>query len=117
MPISVNGASQLSNVSLTITFNPAALRVRTVQEGTFMRSGGVAAAFTQQVEATAGRIDIAVMRSADATGVAGSGLLAAILFDAVGTGPANLTMTGSASGPTGAPIALQFASVPIVNVR
>ncbi len=117
VPVSVNGASQLSSVSLTITFNPAALRVRTVQEGSFMRSGGVAAAFTQQVEGTAGRIDIAVMRSGDATGVAGSGLLAAILFDAVGTGPANLTMTGSASGPSGAPVALQFAPVALVNVR
>jgi hypothetical protein len=117
VPISVTGASRLSSVSLTITYNPAALRVRTVQEGSFMRAGGVAAAFTQQADQTTGRIDIAIMRPGDATGVAGSGLLAAVLFDAVGAGPANLTVTGTASAPGGAPVALQFAPAPIVGVR
>ena len=87
MPISITGASQLSTVSLTITFNPAALRVRAVQEGSFMRTGGVHATFTQQVDAAAGRVDIAIVRPGDATGVAGTGLLAAVLFDAVGGGP------------------------------
>jgi len=117
VPISIIGASQLSSVSLTITYNPAALRVRTVQEGSFMRSGGVAAAFTQQADQTMGRIDIAIMRTGDVTGVAGTGLLAAVLFDAVGAGPANLTVTGTASGPGGTPVALQFAPAPLVGVQ
>jgi hypothetical protein len=117
VPVSISGASQLSTVSLTITFNPAALRVRTVQEGSFMRSGGVAAAFTQQVDSTTGRIDIAIVRTGDVTGVAGSGVLAAVLFDAVGTGPANMTVTGTAAAPSGAPAPLQFAPVPLVSVR
>ena len=30
-------------MTLTVTFNPAVLRVRNVQEGTFMRQGGVTA--------------------------------------------------------------------------
>ena len=63
-----------------------------------MRAGGVAATFTQQVDAAAGRIDIAIVRPGDATGVAGTGLLGAVLFDAVGGGPANLSITGAASG-------------------
>ena len=117
VPLSVTNASQLSSVTLTITYNPAALRVRTVQEGSFMRSGGVAAAFTQQVDQTTGRIDIAIMRTSDSTGVAGSGVLAAVLFDAVGAGPANLTVTGTGAGPAGAPRPLQFAPVPVVGVR
>ena len=117
VPISITGASQVSGVTVTITFNPAALRVRAVQEGSFMRTGGVAAAFTQQVDAAAGRIDIAILRTGDATGVAGTGLLAAVLFDAVGGGPANLSVTGGASGPRGTPVPLQFAPIPAVNVR
>jgi hypothetical protein len=107
----------LSSVSLTITYNPAALRVRAVQEGSFMRSGGVAATFTQQVDAAAGRIDIAIVRASDATGVAGTGLLGAILFDAVGGGPANLSVTGAGTGPRGTAVPLQFAPVPAVTVR
>lgn len=82
-----------------------------------MRTGGVAATFTQQVDAVAGRIDIAIVRPGDPTGVAGTGLLGAILFDAVGGGPANLTVTGSASGPRGTPVPLQFAPAPTVTVR
>ena len=117
VPVSITGASQVSSLTLTITFNPAALRVRAVQEGSFMRTGGVAAAFTQQVDAAAGRIDIAIVRTGDATGVAGTGLLAAVLFDAVGGGSANLAVTGGASGPRGTPVTLQFAPVAPVSVR
>ena len=83
----------------------------------FMRTGGIAAAFTQQVDAATGRIDIAIVRPGDLTGVAGTGLLGAILFDAVGGGPANLTVTGSATAPRGTPVPLQFGPAPGVTVR
>ena len=82
-----------------------------------MRTGGVAAAFTQQVDAASGRVDIAIMRTADATGVAGTGLLAAVLFDAVGGGGANLSVTGTATAPGGGAASLQLAQVPAVTVR
>lgn len=117
IPVSVSGASQLSSVSLTITFNPAALRVRVVQEGSFMRTGGAAVTFTQQVDPATGRVDMAIVRSEDPTGVAGTGLLAAVVFDAVGGGVANLAVTGAASGPRGAAVPLQFAPVPMVVVK
>ena len=117
VPVSISGASQISSLTLTITFNPAVLRVRSVQEGSFMRGGGVAATFVQQVDAATGRIDIAIVRPADPTGVAGTGLLSAVLFDAVGGGPANMTVTGTATGPGGAPVPLQFDPAPGVTVR
>ena len=115
--VSMADSSQVSSVSLTISFNPSVLRVRTVQEGSFLRAGGVTAAFTQQVDATTGRVDIAIVRSNDPTGVAGTGLLAAILFDAVGGGSANLALTGAATGPRGASVPLQMGSVPAVTVK
>ena len=82
-----------------------------------MRTGGVPATFTQQVDGTSGRIDIAIIRGGDTTGVAGTGLLAAILFDAVGAGSANLTVTGAGTGPRGTPVSLAFQPVPAVVVR
>jgi len=115
--VSATNASRLSGLSLTITFNPAALRVRAVQEGSFMRAGGVQATFTQMVDATTGRIDIAVVRTGDATGVAGTGLLAALVFDAVGGGAANLSVTGTATAPGGTPASLQLTPVSAVTVR
>ncbi len=115
--ISATNASRLSGLSLTITFNPAALRVRAVQEGSFMRAGGAQATFTQMVDSATGRIDIAIVRSGDATGVAGTGLLAAVLFDAVGGGGANLAVTGTATAPGGGAASLQLTPVPGVAVR
>lgn len=115
--VSMADSSQVSSVSLTISFNPSVLRVRAVQEGSFLRAGGVAAAFTQQVDPTTGRVDIAIVRSNDPAGVAGTGLLAAILFDAVGGGSANLALTGAATGPRGASVPLQMGPAPAVTVR
>ena len=117
VPISITGASQISSVSLTVTYNPAVLRVSAAQEGTFLRAGGVAAVFNQQPDPAGGRLDIAIIRPNDLTGVAGTGLLAALVFEAVAAGPANLAVTGSASGPNGAPVSLQFGPVPNVTVR
>jgi general secretion pathway protein D len=116
VPVSITGASQLSGVTLTITYNPAVVRLVNVQEGSFMRAGGVGASFSQQPDPVAGRVDIAIVRRGDVTGVAGTGLLAGLLFEPVAAGPANLTVTGSASGPNSAPVSLQFAAVAAVRV-
>jgi general secretion pathway protein D len=115
--ISATNATRLSGLSLTMTFNPAVVRVRAVQEGSFMRAGGVQATFTQMVDAVTGRIDIAVVRTGDATGVAGTGLLAAIVFDAVGGGAANLSVTGTATAPGGTPASLQLTPISAVTIR
>jgi general secretion pathway protein D len=116
VPVSITGASQLSGITLTITYNPAAVRLVNVQEGSFMRAGGVGASFSQQPDPVAGRVDIAIVRRGDVTGVAGTGLLAGLLFEPVAAGQANLSVTGSASGPNGAPVSLQFAAVTPVRV-
>ena len=109
IPISIVNVSRLSTVSLTLTFDPALLRVRSVQEGSFMRSAGANAAFTQQI--APGRVDITITRAGDATGASGTGLLAAVLFDAVAPGNATLTLSGAGSGPGGIAMGLQFRPV------
>ncbi|MCC7417200.1 MAG: hypothetical protein IT176_08655 [Acidobacteria bacterium] len=111
VPISITNVSRLSTIALTMTFDPGVLRVRTVQEGSFMRSGGVTVSFVQQV--TGGRIDITLSRAADATGASGTGLLAAVLFDAIGPGASTLSLAGSATGPGGTAMGLQFRPVAV----
>ena len=105
VPLSVANASRLSMVTLTVTFNPAVLRVRNVQEGTFMRQGGVTATFTPRIDIASGRVDIAVARNGDQAGASGSGLLAALLFDAVGPGNSLIQVSGVASNPEGGALA------------
>jgi general secretion pathway protein D len=114
VPISITGASRVSTVSVTLMFNQAALRVRSVQEGSFMRQGGTAVTFTQQVDASIGRIDITMARTGDATGASGSGLLAAILFDAIGPGPSPLSLNGVATSADGAVVPVQFVPASVV---
>jgi general secretion pathway protein D len=113
VPISINGVSRVSVLSLSITFNPAILRVRSVQEGGFLRQGGVAVTFTQQVDPTAGRLDISMARTGDAVGASGSGLLAAVLFDPIAPGSAMLTLSGVVTTPQGQPVPVAFSPVTV----
>jgi general secretion pathway protein D len=111
VPLSITNASRLSTIALTITYDPMILRVRSVQEGSFMRSGGANATFTQQ--ASPGRVDITIMRASDATGASGTGLLGAILFEALAPGTSALTVSGTGTGPGGAAMGLQFQQVTV----
>jgi general secretion pathway protein D len=111
VPISISGATRLSTITLTITFDATKLRVRTVQEGSFMRAGGVNVTFGQQVSGN--RIDITLTRAADATGASGTGLVAAILFDAIAPGEAAITTSGTATGPGATPMGLRFTPVTV----
>jgi hypothetical protein len=114
VPVSINNVARLSVMTLTVTYNPNVLRVRTAQDGTFMRQGGVATSFTPRIDAAAGRIDIAITRTADQVGASGTGLLAALIFDAVGPGGSVIQVSGVASTPEGAPINLQFNPVNVM---
>jgi type II secretory pathway component GspD/PulD (secretin) len=114
VPISIVGVSRLSVLSLTVTFNPAVVRVRSVQEGSFLRQGGVPVAFTQQVDAAAGRLDISMTRTGDMTGASGAGLLAAVLFEPVAPGTATLALSGVATSPQGQPVGLTMNAVSVI---
>lgn len=108
VPLAIGNASRVSMLTLTVTYNPNVLRLRTVQEGTFMRQGTVQASFTPRIDAASGRVDIAVTRTGDQAGASGSGLLAALLFDAIGPGNSLIQVSGVASTPEGTPVPLQF---------
>ena len=106
VPISITNVSRLSTITLTVTYDPALIRVRSVQEGSFMRSGGANATFTQQI--APGRVDITIVRPSDATGATGTGLIAALMIDAVAAGPVTLSISGTGTGPGGTPMGVQF---------
>jgi hypothetical protein len=116
VPISINNASRISTLTLSITYNPAVLGVRSANDGTFMRQGGVTAGFTPRIDRTAGRVDIAISRAADQTGASGAGLVAALLIDAVAAGTSTIAVTGVAMGPDGTPVAITSSPV-TVTVR
>lgn len=93
---------------MSITYNPALIRVRNVQEGTFMRQGGATPAFSSQVDEKSGRIDIVIARPGDKTGASAAGLVAALLVEPLAAGTGALSLSGSASVPGGGAAALQL---------
>jgi hypothetical protein len=78
-----------------------------------MRQGGASASFSHQVDAVAGRIDLTLSRGADPVGASGSGLLAAVLFDAVAPGAAVVTVSGTGTAPAGGIVPVQSTPVTI----
>lgn len=115
-PLSINNASRVSTLSLSVTYNPAVVRVRNVQEGTFMRQGSATVSFTPKIDNVAGRVDITVARTGDQIGASGAGLIGSLFFDAVAPGSSMIQVSGVATGPDGAPILMQFSPV-TVTVR
>jgi predicted secreted protein len=110
VPLSVTNAARLSMLTLTVTYNPNVLRVRSVQEGTFMNQGGVKPGFSQRVDPAGGRVDIAISRTGDRTGASGTGLVAALVIDAVAPGAATIQVSGVATAPDGSAVPLVFSS-------
>jgi general secretion pathway protein D len=106
--LSGSAMNRASTLSLTLTYSPTALRVRTVQEGGFMKQGNATTAFAQQVDSANGRVDITITRTGDIVGATGDGMLAAVVFDAIAPGAVNFRISGVANGPSGV-ISLQFA--------
>jgi hypothetical protein len=116
VPIAISNASRLSLMSVTLSYNPAVVRVRSVQEGPFFRQGGVTQSFNHQIDANAGRVDISVTRAGDQTGASGTGLLASLVFDAVASGTATFTLTGVSAQPDGRSVPVTFVPA-AVTVR
>jgi type II secretory pathway component GspD/PulD (secretin) len=115
VPISISGASRLSTLSFSVNFNPAVLRVRSVNPGGLMNQGGIQSTFTQQVDAAAGRVDIAVVRPGDVLGASGTGVVAALLIDAAGPGTATIAVTGvgTLAGGGAAPLTFQTVTITV----
>jgi hypothetical protein len=113
VPVSVSNVPRISTLSVTVTYNPALVRVRAVQEGSFMRQGGVAASFGQQIDPVAGRVDITVVRSQDVVGASGTGLVAALVVEPVAPGSTSFGVAGTATGPAGTPVTVTATPVAV----
>ncbi len=117
VPIYVTNVTRASTITLTVTYNPAILRMRMVQEGSFLRQPGNAnVVFTPDSNVAQGRVDLAFVRTGDSVGASGMGLLAALQFDAVGTGTTQVTISGVMQNPAGGLIPVRFSPASI-NVR
>jgi hypothetical protein len=116
VPVSISNAPRVSTLSVSVVYDPSLVRVRSVQEGSFMRQGGVAATFTREVDNNTGRVDISIARGQDPVGASGTGLIAALQVEPVTAGAATFTVSGAGTGPAGSLVGLRSSPV-TVTVR
>lgn len=108
VPITVTNASQMASVTMTLQYNPAVLRATVVNEGNVMRGDGATTSFVPKIDATTGRIDIAITRPGDKVGATGNGLLATVVFEAIGAGQSQIAVSGVALNAAGQQVPLQL---------
>ena len=114
VPITISGVSQLGNVTLSISYNPAVLKATDVVQGTFMQQGRATTVFTPKIDAVNGRIDVAITRPPQAGGASGEGMLASITFQAVAAGNSPVSVTAVATSADGRTIQVQTAPAMVV---
>lgn len=80
MDVMASGVKNLSDVFLTITYDPKIIDFKRVSEGNFLNSDNWATSFISSVNTKSGIIDIHVNRIADITGSSGAGTLFTLTF-------------------------------------
>jgi general secretion pathway protein D len=111
VPISVEGIREpLGVLSLTVTYDPTVLRAVNVVQGTHMQQGGVTTTFAPKIDASTGRVDIAIARPFDRPGATGNAVIAAVAFEAVRSGTSPVTVQGVLTTTTGQSIPVQMVS-------
>jgi hypothetical protein len=111
VPITISGAPPLAGLALTITYNPAVLRMPAITQGSFMSQGGVVPTWAPQVDAIGGRVDLALVRPAGQPTTSASGLIGAISFIAGAAGTSDVTISGVATSATGQSVPLEFVPI------
>jgi general secretion pathway protein D len=107
VPLTITNVQQLGTVTVTVTYDPKVLKAQAVNQGTFMQQGGITPTFAPKIDATTGRIDIPISRPGSAPGASGTGLLAAVSFQAIGPGSTSITVSAVALTADGKPVPVQ----------
>jgi len=89
------------------------VRVTNVQEGSFMRQGGVTATFKQNIDPAAGRVDMTFLRGQDLVGASGTGLVGVLVIEPTSAGTLLLSANGAGTGPAGSAVTIQSTPVTV----
>jgi general secretion pathway protein D len=91
--VSIENAVDAGGANFALSFNPKILKLVTVQDGGFLSQGGKASSLSPRIDNDNGTATISVTRPSGPPGVSGSGVLASLQFEAVGSGIASITFS------------------------
>ncbi len=111
--LGLTSATALRGVPMEIAFSSQAFEVVEVSEGTFFKQDDGVTSFTHAVNASTGRIGLAVLRS-DTTGAAGQAPVVTLRLKAKTAGPAALSVSSFKPVSLGGDVPL--ADFPVLNL-
>lgn len=114
VPLTITNVQQLGTVTVTVTYDPKVLKAQAVNQGTFMQQGGITTTFAPKIDAAAGRIDIPISRPSSASGASGTGLLAAVSFQAVAPGSTTIAVSSVALTADGKAVPVQGVPATVI---
>ena len=97
----------VGSVSLTIGYDPAALQVTSVSEGTLLKSDGATTTFSQRIDSATGQIHVTTVRAPNAaSGALGQGSIAVLNLKPIATGGTSTlrVLSVAATAPDGTPM-------------
>jgi general secretion pathway protein D len=83
--LNTQSATEVRNLGVIISYDPALLKVVDAVEGTFPKQGGAASSFTRNFDQGSGQISVEVASTGE-QGAKGAGSLTAITFEVVAAG-------------------------------
>ncbi len=113
--VTINAATgaALRGLPVELLFSSAQLEVVSIAEGGFLKQGDGATSFVQAVNASAGRINVGLMRN-EGEGASGEGALFTIQFKAKAAGAAQLSF--SSVRPMSAAGVVPMQTLPVANI-
>jgi general secretion pathway protein D len=115
MNVELSSVQEIGNLSLVLTFDPRILSLKDVLEGSGLRQLGEKTPFLKNI--SGGTCTIGFSSPPGGRGFKGRGVLAVLVFTAVGSGQASLGFTSATAGsPMGQAIVLETGEAN-VNIR
>lgn len=111
--LNVTSSSPITALPLLVGFDPAQLQVASVQEGDFLKQGGIATSFNQRVDPNQGKIFVASVRqdpNGGDKGANGTGTVLTASFKALKSGAAVINLLSATPEPSNgaSPISREF---------
>jgi general secretion pathway protein D len=92
----------IGTMSFNLSFNPQVIRLKDIQEGGLIRQIGPSVPFLKNIDNTGGGATIGISSPTPGRGFKGVGLLAVLVFESVGPGESQVTISGiTANTPDG----------------
>ena len=113
--VDMRSGADIGNIALNIGYPPATLSLKEVVEGDLVRRTGENVPFLKNIDNSSGTCAIGLSSPSIGKGIGGQGVLAVLVFEAVGPGEATVSVAGvSANGTRGRPVAFETSESRIV---